>query len=175
MGDVFNEQIVKRQPKAKDALLRVALIIGVLVLVIAAFVIAPAFAPVISLVIGFVAFYLNGFLKVEYEYAYTNGELDIDIIYNRSRRKRVFSGNVKQIEIMAHVDDMMHAGSFSGAQEVLDYSSGVPGADTYAFMIAVGGKQTKIIIEPNEKLQNTLRSSMSRTKLHLKKPEYGGL
>ena len=113
-------------------------------------------------------FYLNSFLKIEYEYVFTNGELDIDIIYNRSRRKRIFSSHVNKFEIMAHVEDMNHAGEFHRAQETKDYSSGKVGPDSYAFLINYNSKYTKFIIEPNEKMMAAIKGSISRSKLHIK-------
>ena len=169
MTDVFKEQIVKRKPSTMDNMKRVGLILAVVVVFFIAMYFVAGFAPVITLAAGFGAFYLMSFLKVEYEYVFTNGELDIDIIYNRSRRKRVFSAHVNKFEIMAHVEDMNHAGSFSGAQVTHDYSSGQVGPDTYAFLINKDGKQQKIIFEPNEKMLRAISGSMSRTKLHMKR------
>jgi len=169
MTDVFKEQIVKRKENTKDRMKRIGLVLAVIVIFFVAISTIPAFAPIITLAAAFGAYFLMGFLKVEYEYVFTNGELDIDIIYNRSRRKRLFTSHVNQFEIMAHVEDMTYAGSFSNAQEVHNYSSGVNGPDTYAFLVNKGGKQQKIIIEPNEKMIKAIGGSISRTKLHLKR------
>lgn len=169
MGDVFKEQIVKRQQTSKDVAKRIGLIIGAILI----FLIAQALIPAISVIIGtaalFGALFISSFLKAEYEYVFTNGELDIDVIYNRSRRKRAFSCYVNNVEIMAHLEDTTHMGEFHRAQETRDYSSGVVGPDTYAFLINHGGKYLKVIIEPNEKMMAALKTAVPRTKLHLKK------
>jgi len=170
MGDVFKEQIVKRKESPLDMFKRIGLILAVFIIFFGVLQTPlAALVPIITLVAGFGAFYLMGFLRVEYEYIFTNGELDIDIIYNRARRKRVFTANVKGFEIMAHVEDMNYAGSFNGAQETRDYSSGTVGPDTYAFLVSVSGKQTKVIIEPNEKMMSAISGVMPRSKLHLRK------
>ena len=169
MGDVFKEQIVKRKPTSMDSLKRVGLVVAVIVVFFLGMMFIPQFAPILTLVAGFGAFFLNGFLKVEYEYIYTNGELDIDVIYNRSRRKRVFSSHVSKFDIMAHVEDMTHTGAFHGAQETKDYSSGVVTENTYAFLVSYNSKRVKVIIEPNEKMTDAIKGSVSRSKLHLKK------
>jgi len=168
MIGVFKEQIVKRQPTAKDALKRVGLVLAVVVLAIITLTFIPPFAPFIILGSGFGAWFLMGFLKVEYEYAFTDGELDIDIIYNRSRRKRAFSAKVNDVEIMAHVEDRMRQGEFQGAAETLDYSSGVVGNETYAFLLNYKGKRTKVIIEPNAVMLKALATVLTRRRLHLK-------
>ena len=169
MGDVFKEQIVKRQQTAKDFAIKACLwilfaILGFGLLIV----IPPQFALLLILALGFGANYLMGFLNVEYEYVFTNGELDIDVIYNRARRKRVFTASVKSFEIMAHVEDLSRAGSFDGAQEVKDFSSGVVGENTYAFMTNYNSKRLKVIIEPNEKMLKAISGSLSRSKLHLR-------
>ena len=170
MGDVFNEQLVKRKETNMDRLKRVGLILAVITLVFVTLITPAArFVAVVMLAAGFGAYYLMSFLRVEYEYVFTNGELDIDIIYNRSRRKRVFSSRINQFEIMAHIEDMNHAGSFYAAQETRDYSSGETGENTYAFLVNINGKPTKVIIEPNERMMRAITGAISRSKLHLKK------
>jgi len=168
MNDVFKEQIIKRKPSSIDAFKRVGLILAVVVVALLAFNFIPAFAPFLILAAGFGAWYLMSFLKIEYEYAFTDGELDIDVIYNRSRRKRLFSAKVKDFEIMAHIDDKMRMGEFQGAVETIDYSSGVVSNDTYAFLVNYKGKRTKIIIEPNAVMLKALATVLTRRKLHIK-------
>jgi hypothetical protein len=70
---------------------------------------------------------------------------------------------------MAHVEDMTHVGSFSNAQETLNFSSGEVGPNTYAFLVSQGGKTKKVIFEPNERLLKAISGSMSRSRLHLKR------
>jgi len=168
LGDVFKEQIVKRKPTAKDMAIRVCLIVlVVLIFLVATALIGPQFSIIILAAAGFGAAYLMSFLSVEYEYVFTNGELDIDAIYNRSRRKRVFSANVNDIEIMAHVDDKVRAGDMQSYQDLRDYSSGTTTPDTYAFMINYKTKRTKIIMEPNEKMLKAMSGVLTRRKLHV--------
>jgi len=168
MGDVFKEQIVKRQPTMQDNLKRIGLIIAVVMVMFISASLATQFAPIITIVAAFGAWWLMSYLKVEYEYTFTSGELDIDAIYNRSRRKRVFTIRVSDIEIMAHVDDKMHSGAFQGAQLIRDFSSGVTSDDTYAFMINHQNKRTKVIIEPNDVMLRALAGPLTKRKLHVK-------
>jgi len=166
MGDVFKEQIVKRHPSFTDNFKRVGLIIAAMIITIIAFTIIPPFAPFLMAAAFFGAWFVMSFLRKEFEYSFTSGELDIDVIYNRSRRKRQMSIRVSDIEIMAHIDNKTHTGSFSNAQLVLDFSSGQTAANTYAFMINHQGKRTKVIIEPNEVMLKALAGVLTRRKLH---------
>ncbi|MCL2047344.1 MAG: hypothetical protein FWG87_01335 [Defluviitaleaceae bacterium] len=157
MGDVFNEQIVKRVPTLKDTIIKACIWVLVGVIGAASFVVLSHFAMLVVLGLFFGARFLIGYLNVEYEYAFTNGELDIDIIYDQLRRKRVFSVNMRQIEAMAQLNDSKHAAAFGAAQERRDYSSGVHGADTYALVAVQGGRRILVIIEPNEKMLRALK------------------
>ena len=168
MSNVFKEQIVKRQSTAKDTLIRACLVIVATMVSMLALILAPAFGAFIAVAAIFGAWFLMSFLRVEYEYAFTDGELDIDAIYNRSRRKRMFSGRVNDFEIMAHVEDNMHMGSFGSAQEIRNYASGVTTDNTYAFLTNYKGKRVKIIIEPNEMMLKAMASVLTRRRLHVK-------
>ncbi|MCL2572770.1 MAG: DUF6106 family protein [Defluviitaleaceae bacterium] len=168
MNDVFKEQIVKRQPTATDALKRVGLIIAALLVSIIALMFGNFFGPFIVAGVVFGAWFLLSLIKREYEYSFTAGELDIDVIYNRSRRKRKLSIRVNDIEIMAHIDDKAHSGAFQGTQITKDYSSGVSGPDTYIFMINHENKRTKVIIEPNEVMLKAIAGVLTRRRLHVK-------
>ena len=168
MGDVFKEQIVQRKQTAKDVAIRICLgILVVLIFFVSTAIGLAQFSVLVTAAAAFGAAYLMSFLKVEYEYIFTNGELDIDVIYNRSRRKRVFSANVKDFDIMSHVENKTHAGSFENFQDFRDYSSGEVTSSTYAFMINYNSKQTKILIEPNEKMLKAIGGTLSRSKLHM--------
>jgi len=169
IGDMFKEQIVKRQGTAADRFKRVGIVLATIIVVFIALSLPiQMIGPFLAAGAVFGAWYIMSFFKVEYEYSFTSGELDIDAIYNRSRRKRVFSARVNDFEIMAHVEDNMHVGSFNNPQVQKDYSSGVVGKDTYAFMINYENKRTKIIIEPNEVMLKAMASVLTRRRLHVK-------
>jgi hypothetical protein len=165
MGDVFKEQIVKRQPNAKNTAIKAGLIAGVVIIFFVANIFIGQWGLYVAVAAGFFAYILMGRQNVEYEYIFTNGELDIDIIYNKSKRKRLFSGRVTDFEIMAHVEDKNRVGDFNSATETHDYSSGVVSNDSYAFLTAYKGKRLKIIFEPNEMMMKCISSVLTPRKL----------
>jgi len=168
MGDIFKEQIVKRASTTRDVFIKVGLILATVIVCMIALPTLATFGPFVALGAIFGAWFAMSYLKVEYEYSFTAGELDIDAIYNRSRRKRLFSARVNDFEIMAHVDDKMHNSAFQGAQVQRDFSSGVTNKDTYAFLLNYQNKRTKIIIEPNEVMLKAMASVLTRRRLHVK-------
>ncbi|MCL2421542.1 MAG: DUF6106 family protein [Defluviitaleaceae bacterium] len=168
MTDIFKEQLVKRNPNTQDRLMKAAIIIGVALIFLLTMQFAPMFAPIISIAAGFGAYIFIGRLKREYEYSFTNGELDIDVIYNRSSRKRVFTGQVRNFELMAHIDDTRHQNSFASVAESKDYSTGTPSERSYVFIANYDNKRQKIIIEPNNEMLEAIAKSLTRSKFYPK-------
>jgi len=168
MKDVFYEQLVKRQPTGKDRLIRVAAILGVVLV----FVLGTLFLQVIgwalTVAAGFGVYILFGRLKKEYEYSFTNGELDIDVIYNKSSRKRVFSGHVRDFEMMAHAADLRHENTFNTADERQDYSTGVISDRSYTFLTRNNNKRRAITIEPNDSMFEVIVSRIPHSKFYPK-------
>ena len=169
MTDVFKEQLVKKNPATQDKLMKAAIIIGIILVFVISMNLVPMFAPVISVAVGFGGYILIGRLKKEYEYSFTNGELDIDVIYNRSSRKRVFNGQVRNFELMAHIDDDRHQNSFSSVNETKDYSTGIPSERSYAFIANYDNKRQKIIIEPNNEMMEAIAKALTRNKFYPKR------
>ena len=170
MGDVFKEQIVKKESTAKDFMMKVAIVIAAALIFLLALMIPilSGFAMIILAVEIFGVYILFSRLNIEYEYVFTNGELDIDVIYSKSRRKRLYSGRVADFELMAHVEDKAHAGAFSGASGTKDYSSGRTKPNTYAALATVKGVKTKILLEPNESMLKAFSTVLTPRKLFKK-------
>lgn len=61
----------------------------------------------VTLVIGASLFFLKKKFLLEYEYDFTNGEIDIDVIIEAKKRKRVISFDVKSIEAYGPEIDMV--------------------------------------------------------------------
>ena len=112
--DNFAEQLVKRNETSSDKKRRNALlIVGILLtLTMAAFAVMQLGAPLraffgllLAAACGYGTFftYRNSF--VEYEYAFTNGELDIDKITAKSKRTPMVSTEVRQFTDFGKYDE----------------------------------------------------------------------
>jgi len=108
MGDVFIENLVKKKWGAEDRL-KVAGIAVAFIVVCAAlfyvglFVVQGVFEIAMLLIAAacWGAYKLLQMTMLEYETIVTNGDVDIDKIIARSRRKRVFSVDCKEAEEFA--------------------------------------------------------------------------
>ena len=166
VADVFKEQLIKKNPTSKDMITKVGIIAVVIMIFVVTMGIIPQLGVIITAAAGFGAFVLIGRLKREYEYIFTNGELDIDVIFNKSSRKRVFTGNVKDFELMTYVNNPDHQNSLSSASEKKDYSSGNTSDNSYVFLTTYQSKRTAVIIEPNDEMLEAISKSLTRRKFY---------
>ena len=154
MNDVLYEQIVKKKKTKKDSNIRKLIIALTVFLTTVAMCLSYFFGNysfIPATVIYFIiSWKLLGRL-IEYEYAYFNGNLQIDIIRNKASRKPLFNGNVADFELMAHIDDSEHLAPYSELPAA-DFSSTDKLGNTYIFIAPYKGKRYRIIIEPNEQI-----------------------
>lgn len=148
MNDFYTEQLVKQQPtgatKLKKTGLIIAIIIGVMVmLVYPILVIIPA-------ALIWVAVILFQRMDLEFEYLYFNGDLDIDKIMGKQARKKAFSTNIKDVDVVAPT------GSVELQQyrnlKTLNFASNIPNARTYELVASHKGQKVRVIFEPNEQI-----------------------
>ena len=153
MGDVYTEQLIKRKKTGKTQMEKIALILVTAALFVLGMII-PYVEFLLLVMIG-VDIYLFRSLDIEYEYLYINGNLDIDKIMSKSRRKKAFEMNVSELELLAP------AGSpelrpFQGLK-AKDYTSGEEGRKAYEMIVLKNGEKIKIIFEPNETIVDGMR------------------
>ncbi|MDE7038627.1 MAG: hypothetical protein K2O98_11935, partial [Lachnospiraceae bacterium] len=119
MNDYYTEQMVKKQTDMKDIAIKAVLAAATIV----SFLIIMMYPIGLILPIAMIALdvFIFGRLKVEYEYLFVNGDLDIDKIMNKSKRKKQFSMNVADMELLAP-SDAVELRQYQNAR-VLDFSS----------------------------------------------------
>ena len=100
MSDVYTEILVPKKVTAPDIFVKVILILLTGASIAAGVIVRPAFliAAAVFLLLDIL---LIPRLSVEYEYLYINGELDVDKIFSKSRRKRAAVYTMEQLELMA--------------------------------------------------------------------------
>ncbi|HEX3016440.1 MAG TPA: DUF6106 family protein [Caproicibacter sp.] len=97
--DIFVEQIIKKRLGPKDyAIITATLLVGLTLTCLSIFILAFAFIIWVLVCVG--VYYLITSRSLEFEYSITNGDITIDKIINRRKRKRVISIDAHQIEEM---------------------------------------------------------------------------
>lgn len=168
MGDVFKEQLVKKTLTNKDKFMKVGFVILAMILFVVSSLIIPSLSFFVLAIGLFLAWYFSSQLNQEFEYVFTNGEFDVDCIYNRNKRKRKVSFDTSNIEYMTYSTNESAAHTFGSAVQVMDFSSGTT-EDTYSIIIPIQGKKTRVIIEPNDKILECFEKSLNRLTF-VKKP-----
>ena len=144
MSDLYRELLIKRAPQPSDLLKKTGMI--VLTLLAAGAVIFTPWAAIALLVMGVLDYFFLPSFNLEYEYLYVNGELDVDKITSKSKRKRVASYRMEDMEMIApwnsHEMDYYRNGHKG---KVIDFSSGRKDGKPYA-MVYGGEKGTEIVL-----------------------------
>ena len=150
MLDYFTEYIVKRKRSGTDIALTVLIVVGAVIVFLALCyigLITGLMQILLLLAAGALwgAYILIGKFSIEYEYIVTNGEMDIDKIMQRRKRKRIITvpaKNIRSIEPV-RVDNTVY-------KQVIDASKNDKNAtDTY---MLITEDNIKILFNPSEKM-----------------------
>ena len=105
MSDIFVEKMVAKRPDAADWAKLAGVYLAAFAVVATVFYIEFFVTMGLELILlpvlagaVFGSYTLAKFLSAEYEAIYTNGDLDVDVIRGRARRKRLFACDVREAE-----------------------------------------------------------------------------
>lgn len=168
--DTFMEQIVVRRSTPLDLIKRLGIILAAMICIFLFLFILPALPNTIgqlfsmlgivfALVILYGAYYLIGGTSIEYEYIMTGGELDIDKIIAKKRRRRIISINGTAFTQVAHY----HTGvNLKGLTKIMACSSLTDDHTYYAqFEHPTHGKGV-LLFTPNDQILQELRRRTKR-------------
>lgn len=150
MLDYFTEYIVKRKRSGTDIALTALIVVGAVIVFLALCyigLVTGLMQILLLLAVGALwgAYILIGKFSIEYEYIVTNGEMDIDKIMQRRKRKRIITVPVKNIRSIepVRVDNTVY-------KQVIDASKNDKKAtDTY---MLITEDNIKILFNPSEKM-----------------------
>lgn len=161
--DNFREEIVVKKNRGLDnavhALLMVVMVISGFLALISLSSITVS-SSIVGSIISIVVFggtagliwWKKDIFRVEYEYTFTNGELDFAAVYGNSKRKELGSMRVKNVDAAG----MVSSGSFNryvnmpGVKKSNWFLN--RGAELFYFYYAKDGSKRIIICEPSEEM-----------------------
>lgn len=155
MENVYFDEIHKQALKGTTVLKNVGLILAAFVVSFICILFTAYLGPfTLLLIVGaFVgAFYLIKTSSKEYEYIYTNGEIDIDMISGKTSRKRMVTikpENMSKLE--KYTPDSYKRLKTPDIIKNLDFSSGNP-HDTYIIVTTLNSTKTLILFSPSQRL-----------------------
>lgn len=162
--DLFCEYIVKKKVDFKDILKVFGIILAALILSLVLFFIGSMLTLGVGMALAaavfYIAFVVSKGVYVEFEYALTNNEMDIDKILGKSRRKRIISVNFKEIELCAAVNDVNFKSQYENKASIsktID-ATGISDYDVYFVDFMREGGKVRILFQPTDKMKNGMRS-----------------
>ena len=156
MSESYVELLVKKKKTPKDSILKGLMIAGIVILVLIGLVIPLVLIAAIAL--GVLAYFKMPGLDLEFEDLYVNGELDIDKIMSKVKRKRVGSFDISKAEMVAPVKS--HELDYyrqSKDLKVVDCSSGEDHANVYGMVIKDEKGMKLVLFEPNQEILDDMR------------------
>lgn len=160
MSDLYSELLVKKEPTGKDAFLKFGSIGLTVLLVLAGILIYPVFL-IAAVVVGVLAYmFVIPSTDLEFEYLFVNGEMDIDKVMAKSKRKKMKTINITEADLVAPLNSH-RLDYYNGNQKlkVVDYSSGNPQHKRFAVIMKDGTELCKFIIEPDENMAKSIKNS----------------
>lgn len=162
--DVFIEKIVTKKKNAKDSAITLAIIVVGLILsmIIFSFKVTSSFAPFIIVGLIYGAYRLITTRNIEFEYAVTNGDLDIDKIISQRKRKRIFSASCKDFEIVAKPASVYFTQDMKNINKQIHAVSSIDSPDVYFVSLNYKGEKTVVYFEPDKRMLDAFKTYIPR-------------
>lgn len=164
--DAFVEQIVKKKKGGKE----IGIIVGSLILLaVLLFLVYFFLIPYIRqffIILAAAAIYGEWWLiteqNVEYEYSVTNGDIDVDQITARRKRKRIVSVPGAKIESLEPYRAEAYAGRQFDRRVMAATSETAEGVWCFTYRSKKNG-HTLVLFQPEQRVLETLRTGLSAT------------
>lgn len=163
--DSFKEQIIKKQATNKDNVTRVLIILATLALAFAIVFISILYPKIFVMGIFLACasiyggVYLMQNLSVEYEYIFTNGDLDVDKILAARSRKRLITVKVGDATDIGPCDDH----SDGGKTLVLASAFEPEMQDYYLDVKHKSYGEVRVIFTPDDDMLMMIKSHLPRS------------
>lgn len=175
--DVFLEQIVAKKSTGMDLLKKIGIVVAALVLIFLFTFILPGFRMVegvlgvigqifstlgLLLAVGVIygTYYLISGMSIEYEYILTNGEIDVDKIIARRKRKRLVTVDTRTFSEFGLYKNAPQAGQ--NVTVIMACSSPDDPNTYYAICDHAKFGKCMLIFNPNEKILSHAKQFIKR-------------
>ncbi|NCB93661.1 MAG: hypothetical protein EOM40_14055 [Clostridia bacterium] len=165
MSDLYLEELVRRKRTGKDQAIRAVLMALTAVLVVLALLTWKLVITIPAIALCIADIFIFPRFNVEWEYQYVNGEIDIDRILNRSKRKRVDSFDISNAEMIAPMSShRLDYYNSNNKLKIKDYTSCDPENANrgFAMLISKDGEMSKVLFEPSEQMLKDIRTKAPR-------------
>lgn len=159
--DVFVEQIIKKKFGPKDYLFFLLVLLAGMVIMCAALFYIPHFFPLLLIVVFALAYYLISSRNLEFEYSVTNGDITIDKIINRRKRKHIISADARNIEKMGKYNPEEHKNKNYSKRIFVSINDSGQGGWYISLRHSELGN-VLVVFDPDERVLNAIKPFISR-------------
>lgn len=147
MNDALYEQLVTRKQQPREIAIRILSILLVAAVAVLGFPFLGLFSFFVAILLALAVYHLVfPRLNVEYEYTLLNHDMQIDIIYNREKRKPKLNIDIQSAEIIAPLGSPKL--SSYKPDQTYDFSDGSKDR-VYAIMMPLNQKNVCILFSPD--------------------------
>jgi len=158
--DTFIEQIVQKKKGAKEWAIIVAVVLGGLLLLAAALLFVPSLLIFVLMGVGYGGWWLISGQNSEYEYCVTNGDIDVDQIIARRKRRRLVSVSGRKIESLLPYDPAKPQGMYQRVVVVAP-SLDVGGLWQFTYHSKKNG-HTLVVFQPEQRVLQALYGGLQK-------------
>ncbi|MBQ8296359.1 MAG: hypothetical protein IJX77_01085 [Ruminococcus sp.] len=165
--DNFSEQLVKREPTSSDSMKKILIygggIVLTIVLIAAALLLLGTMWSMLLMILavgaGYGTYFMGQGTYIEYEYTFTNGELDIDKIVAKKKRHNLVTAEVRKFTAFGKYDDNLPE---TDDMTIVVSSDNIASHEYYAdFEHSEYGK-VRLIFSPNEAMLENIKRALPR-------------
>lgn len=157
MEQIYFDEIHKRKLDGKNVFLKTLIILGSIPLCVLVLVFGGPLGAALAAGVIYGAYFLFLRLSPEYEYIYTGGEVDIDVIYGKNSRRRLITIKPRQVEFMGKTAQYFaEYKKRKDIQKILDFSDG--NRENGYFAVVNSNHLKKLVLfSPSDRLVEQLK------------------
>lgn len=160
MSDLYTELLVKSKTSMGMKVLKVVLTVVTAIAAVLGLLSTNWIFLIVAVVLGVGCYLVSQNADVEYEYLHVNDEIDIDKIYNRNKRKKFLTIDLKSVEIAAPLGS--HALDSYQRLKIVDCSAKDPNQKPYVLVCKVGEEMKQVYLQLDQKMVKNLKARMPR-------------
>lgn len=170
--DFFNECIVKKKKTAQD-------IMSVIITLMVAFLFLYGillqfsagkfvlFIPIEIALVIYAVYRIITSMNVEFEYSVTNGDLDIDKIVSKRKRKKIIRMKLRDVEYFAPFDDEhIKVAEDRSINKVIDASGSLDAPGLYFAIYYNNSEKVCLLFEPTDEMIKNFANYIPRSLNH---------
>lgn len=162
--DTFVEQIVAKKKEGKEIAFILGIVFAAVMIFLASFLFLGQIFSLVFIIwcaVGYGAWWLITQQNIEFEYCVTNGDIDVDQIIARRKRKRIVSVSGHKIEQAGKYDPARFQGRHFDRFVMAASSLNAQGLYYFTYHSKKSGS-TLVVFQPDERVKDSLYKGLPK-------------